>query len=58
MATTKKTLSDKLKTATRALADKRKKPVLRTSVQINTEDITLGQEEATPTLHREGFPVL
>ena len=54
-ATTKKTLSDKLKTATRDIADKRKKHVLRNSVQSDTQDITPGQEENTPTLYHEGL---
>ena len=54
-ATTTKTLSDKLKTATRKLADKRKKRVDCTSLQIDTYNITQGQEEETPTLHCEGL---
>ena len=54
-ATKNTKLSDKLKTTTRAFAEKRKKHVLRTQVQGDTTDITSGQEEATPTLHREGL---
>ena len=57
-STTKKTLSDKPKTALRALADKRKKHVLRTSVQSDTDDITPGQEEELPPCTVRACPVL
>ena len=43
-ATTNKTLSDKLKTATYSLSDKRKKRVLRTQEQSDLEDITSRQD--------------
>ena len=43
-------LSDKLKMTTRAFAERRKKQVLRTSVQGDENEITSGQEEARPHL--------
>ena len=48
-------LSEKLKTKRRAFAERRKKKVLRTTVQGDENKITSGQEEATPHLHREGL---
>ena len=52
---TKKTLSDKLKTATRALADKLKKHVLRTQV---LGDMIWGRRRQLPPCTVRACPVL
>ena len=48
-------VSEKLKETQRIFAEMRKKKVLRTIVQGDESNITSGQREATPLLHREGL---
>ena len=47
--------AEKLKETQRIFAEMRKKKVLRTIVQGDESNITSGQREATPLLHREGL---
>ena len=48
-------VAEKLKETQRIFADRRKKKVFRTIVQGDELNITSGQREATPLLHREGL---